>query len=49
MDITNGLSEDADLILTFLDEPELEENFALEETDPALPVPGLDDEEEEDT
>ena len=49
MDITNGLSEDADLILTFLDDPELEESFALDETDPALPVPGLDDEEEADS
>lgn len=31
MDITNGLAEDADLILTSLDDPELEENFDLAE------------------
>jgi hypothetical protein len=42
---TDRLSEDIDLVLTALDDPSLEENFDLENTDPALPVPDLDDTE----
>lgn len=46
MEVTNNLSEDVDLVLTALDDLLLEENFDLENTDPALPVPGVDDDED---
>ena len=46
---TNGLSEDVDLVLTALDDPLLEDDFDLENTDPVLPVPGLDGAKEEES